>query len=168
MDAKIPVPPRPSATDLVEVGLHQFKHDVNVLEVVRRWRQHDVLDLNNVCEETVVKEATLIAIQDPPLCDSALPHDPHRQRRGHHATTHDHLTWMSQQPEQLDLTQNAGSVRDMVEHVGDLLDRHLFTWAVNQQHGLAPTTLSSPAGTATAIHGLVYSIESVDQALPVN
>lgn len=36
-------------TYLMEVGLHQLKHDVYVLEVVHGGWQHDVFDLHNVC-----------------------------------------------------------------------------------------------------------------------
>jgi hypothetical protein len=32
----------------VQVRLHELKHDIDVLEVAGRRRQHDVLDLDNV------------------------------------------------------------------------------------------------------------------------
>lgn len=34
--------------NLVEVGLHELKNNVNVLEVLSRGRQHNVLDLDDV------------------------------------------------------------------------------------------------------------------------
>lgn len=34
--------------DLVEVGLHELEDDVNVAELAARWREHDMLDLDDV------------------------------------------------------------------------------------------------------------------------
>jgi hypothetical protein len=39
-------------------------------------------------------------------------------------------TWVLQQAQQLDLTQDACSIRDMLKHVVDLLDRHLLARVV--------------------------------------
>jgi hypothetical protein len=34
---------------LVEIGLHELKDYIDVLELPGAWRQHDVLDLHNIC-----------------------------------------------------------------------------------------------------------------------
>ena len=65
--------------DLVQIRLHQLEDDVDVAELPRRRRQHDVLDVDDV--------------------------------------------GVAQQAQQLDLAQDARRVRDVVEHVVDLLDR---------------------------------------------
>jgi hypothetical protein len=36
---------------LMQVCLHELKHNKYVFEVPRIWRQHDVLDLNDVCTQ---------------------------------------------------------------------------------------------------------------------
>lgn len=64
--------------DLVEVGLHELEDDVNVAELAARWREHDMLDLDDVR--------------------------------------------VAQEAEQLDLAEDAGGVRDVLEDVVDLLD----------------------------------------------
>ena len=68
---------------LVQVGLHQLKDDVDVLEVAGARRQHDVADLHDVR--------------------------------------------VAEQAQQLDLSQDACRVGDVVEHVVDLLDGDLGT-----------------------------------------
>lgn len=39
-------------------------------------------------------------------------------------------TWVLEQPQQLDLAQDPGGVRDMLKHVVNLLDGHLFAGVV--------------------------------------
>jgi hypothetical protein len=34
--------------NLVEIRLHELKKDISIFEVLPRWRQHDVLDLDDV------------------------------------------------------------------------------------------------------------------------
>lgn len=38
-------------TDLMQVCLHELKDNVDVLELSGARRQHDVLDLNNICDK---------------------------------------------------------------------------------------------------------------------
>jgi hypothetical protein len=44
------------APHLVQVSLHQLKHHIDILEVPRAGRQHDVLDLHNVCKYSKMQE----------------------------------------------------------------------------------------------------------------
>ncbi len=48
-----------SSAHLVEVGLQQLEDDVDVLEVLRAGRQHDVLDVHNVCTSSSAQERIL-------------------------------------------------------------------------------------------------------------
>ena len=36
----------------MEVSLHELKHHIDIFELPRTGRQHDVLDLHNVCDTT--------------------------------------------------------------------------------------------------------------------
>ncbi len=40
-------------TYLMKISFHELKHHVDILEVPCAWRQHDVLNLNNVCRDKV-------------------------------------------------------------------------------------------------------------------
>jgi hypothetical protein len=72
--------PTPTTPHLVQVGLHELKHDVDVLVIAARRRQHYVLDVHDV---GVAEEA-----------------------------------------QELDFAQDARRVRDVVEDVVYLFDRH--------------------------------------------
>jgi len=70
---------------LMEIGLHELKNNIDILELPPRRREHDVLNLNYV--------------------------------------------WVTKQPKELDLPQNARGIRDVLKHIIDLLDSNPLTGA---------------------------------------
>ena len=46
---------------LVQICLHELKDNVDILELARAGRQHDVLDFNNVCKEQTGRHKNLVA-----------------------------------------------------------------------------------------------------------
>eukprot|EP00955_Chlamydomonas_euryale_P068892 360262-Chlamydomonas_euryale.AAC.10 len=98
---------------LVQVGLHQLKHNVDVFK--RRWRrrQHDVPDLHNVCARATDTQQRQVR-----MSRLHAPVRTHACARG--ASTHTckarrqpcgrARTGVFQQPQQLDLAKNPSRV----------------------------------------------------------
>ena len=156
--------PRPLRPHLVQVGLHQLKHHVDVLVVARAGRQHDVLDLHNVCGRAVaggwvprgrggrragnrsaglrscpapqagavpraspaaVGVATRLSAADRREGGRRWPPGGEQQAGVAAPGPRSGRTWVLQQAQQLDLSQDARGIRHVLEHIVDLLDRHL-------------------------------------------
>jgi hypothetical protein len=127
----------------VQVRLHELKDHVDVFEVAGGRRQHDVLDLNDVWE--VRKGGTLLLLgggggvlakqllhSTTPAADQcaalALLHllALAAARAPVRSSARSARTWVLQQPQQLDLPQDARRVRHVLKDVVDLLDRDLL------------------------------------------
>ena len=46
----------------MKVSLHELKDHINVLELPRTWREHDVLDLHNICKHTEMFRSLLSVV----------------------------------------------------------------------------------------------------------